>query len=219
MFFFLLFIVSLSSVSTQKITTFFLNSKYSFETPLEFETPKIDCVHMENSSNIALSEEITFCYRAMPLLYINKDNPWTSVIGFGKIEPDFTNMEEGFVFGIYKALIWIGIKTSGDELYSWISLGKNTDTDLQVWRHICVSINFRSGNIKLVDNSELRFDGHSEKIKVFSKPISFVSVGCFYKNSGNTLYMSMYGRVTDFQIFRQILILYVICSRIWAKNL
>ena len=125
MFFFLLLIVSLSSASTQRFKTFFLNSEYSFETSLEFKTPKIDCVYMENSSRTALSEEITFCYRAMPLFYpSDSDNPWTSVIGFGKIKPDFTDMEEGLVFGIYKALIWIGIKSSGDNLYSWISLGK-----------------------------------------------------------------------------------------------
>ena len=68
-----------------------------------------------------------------------------------------------------------------------------------------MSIELRSGNIKLVDNSELRYDGRLEKIKLFREPISFVSVGCFYKNSGNTLYMSMYGRVADFQMFSNLL--------------
>ena len=48
-------------------------------------------------------------------------------------------------------------------------------------------------------------ESQAGQIKQFKETISFVSVGCFYKSSGNTLYMTMYGRVSDFQMFKGVL--------------
>ena len=138
------------------------------------------------------------------MLYRIRHNPWTIVAGFGRIQTDFSDMVEGLILGVYEFLIWIGLKYKDNDNYVWVSMGKNEFQDLQVWRHLCISIEFETGRVNLVDNGEIFYAIQSEKVRPMSNSINFISIGCFYKSTGNTLYMSMYGRIGDIQLFQRI---------------
>ena len=190
---------------SQSMTSYFLNRNYFLQTPLSFRNPRIDCVHINTSQILPLPENLTMCLRAKPLRYRLKHNPWTQVAGFGTIKEDYTDMVEGLLLGVYEHLIWIGVKYNESDNLVWVSLGKNEFKELQVWRHLCLSVQFNTGELHLADNGEIFYKVRSEKVKRLGKTMNFVSAGCFFKSSGNTLYMSMQGEITDFQIFSRIL--------------
>ena len=110
------------------------------------------------------------------------------------------------MFGVWETGPWLGYKTMGDSVFEWLALGENFLHDLQIWRHSCFSIDFETGDIKLVENGETRFRINSEDLHQLTT-INHVSVGCLYNGAGSAMetYMSMYGRVTDMQIFGRIL--------------
>ena len=87
----------------------------------------------------------------------------------------------------------------------WVSLGKNEFKELQMWRHLCLSVRFNTGELHLADNGKIFYKVKSDKVKRLGKTMNFASAGCFFKSSGNTLYMSMQREITDFQIFIRIL--------------
>ena len=90
------------------------------------------------------------------MLYLNHQNPWSSVIGFGTIKPSFLSMDEGVVFGIWETGPWIGVKYRTSESFKWVGMGENWLSDLQVWRHTCLSIDFVNGLVKLIENGEIQ---------------------------------------------------------------
>ena len=200
----LLCFMRLSCTLSDALTSYFLNSDYTFKTPLPYTSPVIDCVHTNTSREYTLPRNLTMCLRAQPMLYRIRHNPWTIVAGFGRIQTDFSDMVEGLILGVYEFLIWIGLKYKDNDNYVWVSMGKNEFQDLQVWRHLCISIEFETGRVNLVDNGEIFYAIQSEKVRPMSNSINFISIGCFYKSTGNTLYMSMYGRIGDIQLFQRI---------------
>ena len=76
--------------------------------------------------------------------------------------------------------------------------------DLQIWRHTCFTFDFDTGETKLVENGKVRFKSQSNDIQKLGSTMNHVAAGCFYRTSG-TGYQSMYGRVTDVQIFGNVL--------------
>ena len=198
--FFCIFPTSFSEL----MDSYFINSDYSFRNPLPYTTPDIACLRTDISQVIPLAAQVTLCYRAQPLIYIRHENPWSSVIGFGTIKPDFSDIEEGINFGVYDDKLWFGFKRRSKAVL-WISLGENMFTDLHVWRHLCLSIDFEEGSVKLGDNGQVSVKTQSDGIRQLGSTMNYLGVGCFYKSTGTTKYQSMYGRVSDVQMFSRIL--------------
>ena len=138
------------------------------------------------------------------MLYENYLNSWSSVVGFGTIRPDFTDIEEGVIFGIWETGPWIAVKYTQDGPYNWLALGENFMPDLQIWRHTCFTLDFVSGETKLVENGVVRFVTKYQDINTLGDTMNHVAAGCFFRPSG-TGYQSMYGRITDIQIFSSVL--------------
>ena len=180
----LLYLVSLGT--SERITTYFLNSDYSLYNPLP--------------------SDITLCYRLQPMMYNGIDYYWPTIIGFGNIRSDFTDMDEGFAFGTWESGPWMGVKNRTNTNYAWVSLGPKFMHDVQIWRHTCLSMNFYTGHVKLFENGKERYRTQSDLIQKQEQWMNHVSVGCMYKSTGETEYMSMYGRVTYVQVFGNILI-------------
>ena len=121
---FLILFCAFPTSYSELISSYFLNNDYSFRNPLPHTTPDIACVRTDISQVIPLPSKITVCYRAQPLLYIRHDNPWSSVLGFGTIKSDFSDLEEGINFNVFKEKIWMGIKIRSKAIL-WVSLGVN----------------------------------------------------------------------------------------------
>ena len=106
-------------------------------------------------------------------------------------------MEEGYIFGVWETGPWIGYKGLEDTAHEWLALH-----DVQIWRHSCLSLDFKTGDIKLVENGKLRYKSNSGCLIKLSF-LTDMTVGCYYyKPSG---LMSMYGKVTDLQMYSQVL--------------
>ena len=103
--------------------------------------------------------------------------------------------------------------------------------DFMVWRHSCLSLSRTTGKFKLVENGKVAADEYSSDIINFMKKIpvevyncassfiayqllssflqylavynfqaSIMTLGCYYRDVG-VKFMSMYGSVTDAQVF------------------
>ena len=86
----------------EPIVTYFLNSDYSYHTRLCHTCPDIECLHTSPDLILSLTNQVTICYRSQPILYHNPLSSWSSVLAFGVINEDFTDMDEGVVFGIWE---------------------------------------------------------------------------------------------------------------------
>merc|ERR1712241_81423 len=86
---------------------------------------------------------------------------------------------------------------------SWTG-GGTTEYDLMVWRHSCFSLSRSSGKFKLFENGQKVAEKVSvsikESLEKLSRKPSLFTLGCYYRNSGYQ-FMSMYGSVTDAQMF------------------
>ena len=116
--------------------------------------------------------------------YQNHINYWSTVVGFGTIKSDFSDMEEGIIFGVWEATAWIGVKYRSSRGIAWQIVGPNFLTDMQIWRHTCFSIDFIDGNVKLVENGQVRFKTVWEQVKPLESTMNHVAAGCIYKASG-----------------------------------
>ena len=202
----LLWLVMIPGGLSEKLTTYFLNSEETFRNPLPDDSADIECVHTDVTNTIPLSSKITICYRMQPMRYILTMNelnePWATIMSFGTIRDDFKALDEGIVIGAWEDEIWFGLKNKTQKSYLWQSLGKNFMHDVQIWRHTCVSIDFETKTIKLFENGEKRHEKVSQVLQTIGLTMNHVTPGCSYKFSR---YQSMYGRVTDVQIFRKVL--------------
>ena len=189
-----------SLAESEKIRSFFLQHDYSFLVPSYTAGLDMECVHTkQNNTLVTKPLSITLCFRSFPITWQLSifEQFWMTIVGFGNIKEDFSDMDQGYLFGIWETGPWLAYKDSDDTVHEWVSLGQNAIPDFQIWRHSCIAINFETGDITLVENGNTRFRVNSQKL-VRLRRISFVSAGCYYKSSG---YMSMHGRVTDLQMY------------------
>ena len=198
----ILFSLILTS-NSEKIVTYFLNSEFDYRAYQDEDDPNIECVHTDPRTVIPLPGQVTICYRSNTIMYTNYEDPFISFVGLGTIKPDFLNVVEGVAFGIWKYGPWVGFNYESFHTFDWFPLGEINLPDLGVWRHTCLSIDFDSGNVTLTENGGVRMKTQVT-IRRLGNEINHVAVGCFYRDTG-TPYPSMYGRITDFQIFGRIL--------------
>ena len=96
------------------------------------------------------------------------------------------------------------MKESGNANFGWVGAGKEPGYFLQAWRHTCITLNFNSGRLSLVENGQKLLDGSYDNIvkfsKNFNKTANFATLGCNYRNYASA-YQSTRGRVTDLQIY------------------
>ena len=84
-------------------------------------------------------------------------------------------------------------------------MGENIFKDLHVWRHLCLSIDFEKGTVKLGDNGQVSLKRQHDGIRQPGRTINHLGAGCFYESTGTTKYQSMYGRISDVQMFSRVL--------------
>ena len=183
-----------------KLDTYFLNKDYDHLKSQCPSCPDIECLHSDNETLLPLPETLTFCYRSQAMVYENYLATWSSVISFGTIRPDFRDLQQGVLFGIWETGPWLAIKYSVDGPYNWLGLGSSSVENLQVWRHTCFTLDFQTGVVKLVENGKFRFQAKSD-FKPLRSTMNHVAIGCAFRGKGGTGYQSMYGRVTDAQFF------------------
>ena len=202
----LIFLSIISGGLSEKLSTYFLNSEDKFRNPFPDDSPDIECLQTEVTNTIPLSSKMTICYRMQPMRYtVTKKfplEPWSTIVSFGTIRNDFKGLVEGIAIGAWEDEIWFGTKNRTNKSYKWLSLGKNFMRDVQIWRHTCISIDFETQDIKLFENGEKRHEKRSDVIQIIGLTMNHVAAGCFYRFYS---YLSMYGRVTDLQIFSKVL--------------
>lgn len=126
---------------------------------------------------------------------------------FGTLHSNLTTFKEAILFAIYESGPWLGVKHRDQDSIKWEALGDTLKRDLHVWIHFCLSIDFKTGVVKLAENGVVKFEKVSGKVHNVWNNVNTLSVGCFaggWSESYNR-YMSMYGKVTDVQLFSRVL--------------
>ena len=100
---FLLLLVCLAHLTQSEfITSYFINSDFDFLATQDPDDPNQACLHTNPNTTLVFPSKVTICYRAKVLMYSNYLDPGTSVVAFGTIQPNFLDMEEGVLFGIWE---------------------------------------------------------------------------------------------------------------------
>ena len=190
-----------------KISTYFLNSDYSYHSPLCTECPNMDCLYTEINNSKPPPEQITLCYRTKSFLYLHPLSPWSTILGFGTLNSNLTTFQEAILFAIYESGPWLGVKDRDQDSLKWEALGDTLKRDLHVWIHFCLSIDFNTRVVKLAENGVVKFEKQSDKVHNVWNNVNTLSVGCFARGCCESInrYMSMYGKVTDVQLFSRVL--------------
>ena len=107
------------------------------------------------------------------------------------------------MYGVWESGPWIGFKLPQTEAMGWIG-GGTAVFDFLVWRHTCFSLSKSTGRFRLVENGVKAVDKPNKEIigwmRTIPTRLSMLTVGCYYREGG-TGFMSMYGSVTDTQVF------------------
>ena len=78
------------------------------------------------------------------------------------------------------------------------------DITSQVWHHTCFSLNRVTGRFVIVEDGSLQWDKTTPEVATWMKDISesmnLFTAGCIYRSTG-VKYMSMYGSITDVQVY------------------
>ena len=195
-------IYALNLAVSEQVTSYFLNSEYKFRNDLPNDHT-IDCVHTDHQNDIHLSQSITLCYRTLPITYTDNNGFYLATsISFGTIDKSYRKLKDGLVFGVWDLAYWLGIRREQNGSVVWVPMGDNLIQDLQIWRHICLAINFKLGTAVLVEKGVVVKRTKSIELMYEKHSLNHVAVGCFYRGSTvGSGYITMYGKVADLQIF------------------
>ena len=118
---------------------------------------------------------------------------------------------KGFLWAVFDSGPWLGLKFKNSPLRSfvWLNIMKREGYHHHVWRHTCFALSSRDGRLATVENGVKFRDNNHEIIvdwfKNYSSTPNFASVGCALSTAPEDVgHMSMYGRVTDLQIFNRL---------------
>ena len=103
------FINIMEPVTARKIKTFYLNKKFDIRNPICDDCPDPQCVYTMNDS-IPFPRTMTLCFRIQPMNYISPKWRYSTAMSFGSLQPDWTDMDEGFFFGIWDTGPWLALK-------------------------------------------------------------------------------------------------------------
>ena len=94
------FISFLKPCNGKAIKSFHLNKEFDILNPICDSCPDPECViYKDESASIPFPREMTACFRTQPMSYITSWRYSTSM-SFGTLLPDFSDMDEGFFYGI-----------------------------------------------------------------------------------------------------------------------
>ena len=128
----------------------------------------------------------------------------------GGVISDLTAGCAGVFLGDWESGPWLGWRTRARApgSYGWAGLGWPGTAHHGAWRHVCLALDFNTGALAAYEGGQQYYEGKVEDlVEVFSSldsTISIFTVGCIYK-LGTTPFMSLHGKVTDFQVWSKIL--------------
>ena len=93
----MLIITSCQLATSTKITTYFLNSDFSYQSLLSTKSPTIDCVYTNINISPPVPSQMTVCYRSHPMLYVNPQSPFSTMISIGNFKSDPPMFQNGFL--------------------------------------------------------------------------------------------------------------------------
>ena len=93
----------------RNINTYFLNKNFDFKNPLCKTCPDIECLYTEGDFDFPT--ELTICFRSKPVSYVDTWHVGGIVMSFGAMASDWSKLEEGIYFGVWKTGPWLGLIT------------------------------------------------------------------------------------------------------------
>ena len=152
-FILLLLLVTLTNVWPRKMKTFFLNKLRPLrERECAPEECQLDCVFTKGNFSFPFKSSMTICYRYNAKTYAGFKYPYSFVMQFGNIKPDFSDLEDGILFGLWpdnhfgkewKQSAWLAM--SPPITNKWATSPLYVDEfDVHVWKQECFTMNFKN---------------------------------------------------------------------------
>ena len=191
----------LMSAVALSIDVYFFNKRLPLNVMNKRWDPEIDCLYLQQEG-MQFPRQLTMCYRWTGFQFTTPSE-YLHVVSFGSINSNFTELEDGFVFGAWATGPWLGVKINGTLTYSWIGIQPYRQY-FHTWIHTCITINFKTGRYILAEDGNVINDKVYSSLvdqgKQLSKTAKIATVGCSYRKTGSG-YQSMHGRITDFQMW------------------
>ncbi|XP_023343016.1 uncharacterized protein LOC111712593 [Eurytemora carolleeae] len=194
------------------IDVYFLNKHYDLRANDYFEDKEHECVITPPGAEYRYSQQMTLCWRQYPIRYEFPTGPYSGVISLGTLNSDRSDfdvcrLQEGLLYGNWDNGPWFGFKSKDNPEHIWVGMGTNVQ-ELQIWQHTCLSLDMKTGDIRLSENGVITFATSSSLLKGFNTRINdtfkIAAPGCSWRKL-HSKYQSIYGKVTDFQVFSTVL--------------
>ena len=197
----LLSLLSLSTLSSS-LQSFYLNKNLPLQSDHCTSCPQPECLYTTRPFN--LTRQITFCFRYRPdsILLGQGSYGWVSL---AKMATNMSDVVGGVVLSRWREGTWMGMKTRGyvgqrNKLW-WVRVGEGAGQNILGWKHVCLSLDWGTGDVFLIENGEILFNERVRSVaKAWQNMDSYVdtfTVGCFHGYG----YVSTRGPVADFHLY------------------
>ena len=198
---FFLFLLPPEAISGEKLKVYHFNKNLKINRMNKIEGVQADCLYYGGKFKLPLS--LTSCYRWSAFQYTTIHRVlFTMQIGI--INSDFSDLEQGFLFGYWDTGPWLGYRLK-DKAYNWfahVPIG----SQLHTWTHTCFTFDLNTGSYKLAENGKIVFrkfyPSLTKASQLLNLTFNFFSVGCVNKKE-NFKYSVMHGKVTDVQVWEK----------------
>ena len=127
------------------------------------------------------------------------------MVSLSRMAANMTDVVGGMVLSRWREGTWLGMKTRGyvgqRNKFWWVRVGEGVGQGVLGWKHACLSIDWATGDVFLVENGRVIFN---ERVRSVAKArqdldsrVETFTLGCFHGYD----YLSTRGPVTDYQVY------------------
>ena len=178
------------------ILTYHLNKNLSPTSRHCRTCPQPECLYANKTFTIP--SQVTICFRYRPDSILFGQGSY-GLVSLSQMEQNLTSVTGGLVWARWRASTWLGVMVGGK--LQWSRLGEGAGQEVLGWKHACLSIDWETGDIFMVENGKEMFNervrGVAKAYQVMARMVNTITIGCYHGYD----YLSTRGPVTDFHVY------------------
>ena len=127
------------------------------------------------------------------------------MVSMVRMDTNMTDVLGGIVWSRWRGGSWLGVKTDDNvgvrNRLTWIRTGDGAGQNVQGWKHACLSIDWETGDIFMVENGQVMLNERVKGVvmarQTMDTRVDTFTVGCFHGYD----FLSTRGPVTDFHVY------------------
>ena len=158
--------------------------------------PQPECLYTNKTFDI--SSQMTICFRYRPVSILFGQGSY-GMVGLSMMDANMTDVSGGMVWARWRASTWLGIMVN--KQLQWSRLGDGAGQGILGWKHACLSIDWETGDVFMVENGLVMFNervrGVAQAFQAMERQVNRITVGCYHGYD----FLSTRGPVTDFHLY------------------